>query len=188
MRDPIKPFPTYKWRWLSVQPSEGHLDAPVFLGVLRALWKNEGTTKIVIPLAGVRTNVDDIAMAIHDTRVGTLNVTSWPDCAPGANDSRLAREFLLFLRNFEICRVDGSAESNEEKYCLDQLLSREIASENGNTFLENPAIVDQALLESRLSEIPAIIERKRVIASVVQRSGQAIFGIAFWKRRRANVF
>lgn len=34
---PNKPFDTYKWRWLSVAPSEGLLVAPVFLGVLRAL-------------------------------------------------------------------------------------------------------------------------------------------------------
>lgn len=43
MNTPIKPFPTYKWRWLSVQPTEGLLIAPVFLGVLRALRKNQGS-------------------------------------------------------------------------------------------------------------------------------------------------
>ncbi|MDR3450370.1 MAG: HNH endonuclease [Alphaproteobacteria bacterium] len=39
---PQKPFDTYKWRWLSVQPSEGLLQVPVFLGVLRALNLFEG--------------------------------------------------------------------------------------------------------------------------------------------------
>lgn len=39
---PEKPFSTYKWRWLSVQPSESLLQAPIFLGVLRALARNEG--------------------------------------------------------------------------------------------------------------------------------------------------
>lgn len=42
MNTPVKPFPSYKWRWLSVAPSEGLLKAPVFLGVLRALQKHEG--------------------------------------------------------------------------------------------------------------------------------------------------
>ena len=39
---PRKPFPSFKWRWLSVQPTEGLLIAPVFLGVLRALEQFEG--------------------------------------------------------------------------------------------------------------------------------------------------
>ncbi|MCY7274208.1 MAG: HNH endonuclease [Phormidesmis sp. CAN_BIN44] len=41
MSIPSKPFPTYKWRWLSVLPIEGLLKAPVFLGVLRALQRHE---------------------------------------------------------------------------------------------------------------------------------------------------
>ena len=39
---PTKPFDTYKWRWLSVQPTEGLLNPPVFLGVLRVLARHEG--------------------------------------------------------------------------------------------------------------------------------------------------
>lgn len=42
MIPPVKPFDTYKWRWLSVLPTEGLLKAPVFLGVLRALQQFEG--------------------------------------------------------------------------------------------------------------------------------------------------
>jgi hypothetical protein len=38
---PNKPFPSFKWRWLSVAPTEGLLTAPVFLGVLRAFYRNE---------------------------------------------------------------------------------------------------------------------------------------------------
>jgi hypothetical protein len=39
---PVKPFDSYKWRWLSVQPTESLLDPPVFLGVLRVLARHEG--------------------------------------------------------------------------------------------------------------------------------------------------
>lgn len=39
---PKKPFANYKWRWLSVAPTEGLLDPPVLLGVLRVLSRNEG--------------------------------------------------------------------------------------------------------------------------------------------------
>ena len=42
MAIPVKPFPSYKWRWLSWLPTEGLLRAPVFLGVLRALHKHQG--------------------------------------------------------------------------------------------------------------------------------------------------
>lgn len=37
-----KPFPGFKWRWASFQPSEGLNEPPVFLGVLRALNDNTG--------------------------------------------------------------------------------------------------------------------------------------------------
>ncbi len=40
---PKKPFSSFKWRWLHVQPTESLLDPPVFLGVLRVLAKFEGT-------------------------------------------------------------------------------------------------------------------------------------------------
>jgi hypothetical protein len=39
---PIKPFPSYKWRWLSVAPTESLLDPPVFLGALRVFARNDG--------------------------------------------------------------------------------------------------------------------------------------------------
>ena len=40
--NPVKPFESYKWRWLSVQPTENLLRPSIFLGVLRALEKCEG--------------------------------------------------------------------------------------------------------------------------------------------------
>jgi len=39
---PTKPFPAYKWRWASFQPSEGLNDPSVFLGVLRVFRNFEG--------------------------------------------------------------------------------------------------------------------------------------------------
>ena len=38
---PQKPFDSYKWRWLHVQPTESLLRPPIFLGVLRALARHE---------------------------------------------------------------------------------------------------------------------------------------------------
>jgi len=39
---PRLPFPGFKWKWLSLLPTEGLLSPPVFLGVLRVLGKHEG--------------------------------------------------------------------------------------------------------------------------------------------------
>lgn len=39
---PAKPFPTYKWRWASYQPTEGLLNTDVYLGALRAFNQFEG--------------------------------------------------------------------------------------------------------------------------------------------------
>jgi hypothetical protein len=39
---PRKPFPSYKWRWATLTPTEGLNEPPIFLGVLRVLRENEG--------------------------------------------------------------------------------------------------------------------------------------------------
>jgi len=307
MTIPVKPFPSYKWRWLSVTPSEGLLKAPVFLGVLRALeqyegepfssiglhhelarvkedtgtnidlartpernlfrnsgqyWRGTGLIvpvsgeirltslghrvasggitsdefatlmvrntvlpnpqtdnaaelkkwhdadlrikpleliisimdrlgrtfglplafltpneliKIVIPLAGIKTSVSDIAKAVQNFRNGILDVSSWPDCAPDANDKRLAREFLLFLVNFDICYADEAAKRYDQKFYLDQVLSIEVEPDARLSFLENEEIIDDEISISRDSEIPIIIERKRIATSVIKRTNQPRF-------------
>ena len=39
---PIKPFDDFKWRWLSANPTEGLLEPPVLLGVVRAVGQHNG--------------------------------------------------------------------------------------------------------------------------------------------------
>jgi HNH endonuclease len=315
MNIPVKPFPTYKWRWLSVQPSESLLKAPFLLGVLRALQRNEGRAyssqelyedllrvqedlnllqenssrritlarppernlfrnsgqywrgtglvlpnpgtiqltelghsvasgqvtndefaalmvrntvlpnpltysaeeiqkwrdsnlrikpfeliltvmnelgesfdprqayispdeliRIVIPLAGVQSEVVAIAETLDRFRRGNLdNISLWPDCAPDANDKRLAREFLLFLKNFDICRSVNTDSQYKHKFYLDQLLSTKISPDEDMTFLEDFNLLNEELSNFSSSEIPAIIERRRVSTSVIQRPNQARF-------------
>ena len=307
MADPVKPFPTYKWRWLSVQPSEGLLKAPVFLGVLRVLqvhegkqyssldlysdlervqldtktnvtlardpernlfrnsgqywrgtglvsnthgnigltelgrdvaagqisrddfvalmvrntvlpnprtyssaelqhWRNAGLRikpfeiilgvmnslgknfdiaqafltpeeliGIVIPLAGVETGIDSIASDVRRHRLGNLDVSSWPNCAPQANDRRLAREFLLFLENFEVCRGDSTTQRFAQKFFLDQVLHDEVQPTLQLSFLENASLMDEELAISSASEILEIVERRRVLAYSIERPGQPRF-------------
>ena len=299
---PAKPFDSYKWRWLSVTPSEGLIDPPVFLGVLRALWKfehkspsdsgllqelsivqNETRTqvdlvrtadrnlirnsgqywkgtgllkstrgvieltvlgkkvasgqitqgefaaimiqqtilpncytyeddeikkwdiarlkikpleliikvidqlgikhgkeqafitsnelmKIIIPLAGAKATIDRCVQALHDHREGRLDISTWPDCTPAANDERMAREFLLFLEHYGLCSVE------EDKYFLSELFEeKSIHTETDrNIFIDEDAAND-VISAARASGLPAIIERQRTIASIISRPSQAKF-------------
>lgn len=308
-KPPIKPFDTYKWRWLSVQPSEGLLEAPVFLGVLRALSKFEGnqysseglqvelnhvqidtktdlslardtkrnlfrnsgqywrgtglilptrgrieltqlgrmvssgeisrddfaalmvrntvlpnpltykpedmkkweahklkikplelileviTTlsqlynqeqayltsdeliKIIIPLAGAKTSINDTCKAIYENRMGVLDITSWPNCVPEANDKRLAKEFLLFLKNFEVLTVSNQESANsEQKYILgDSIYEPTYTMANFKNIIEDTTLLGEEIDISRQSNIPDIIERTRVTTSVIRRQRQVGF-------------
>lgn len=60
---PVKPFETYKWRWLSTTPTEGLLEPPVLLGVLRALSQYEGSPPSIAELAS--------DLAVVETETGT---------------------------------------------------------------------------------------------------------------------
>jgi len=307
MKVPQKPFPTYKWRWLSVQPSEGLLRAPVFLGVLRALKKFEGkayssidlhaelervqketkTTidlartpernlfrnsgqywrgtglivskrgeieltnlghrvasgeitndefvtlmvrntvlpnpqtyskselqkwhdarlrikpfeiilatvdclgklygiqdafltpneliKIVIPLSGEKQEIKSISEAIYKYRNGNLDTTMWPNCAPEANDKRLAREFLLFLENFGLFRADYTANVYDQQFHVESILSQDLYIDTRVSLLEDSSILEDELKISRDSEFPTIIERTRISLSVIHRKNQSRF-------------
>lgn len=311
MPPPVKPFDTYKWRWLSVQPTEGLLEAPVFLGVLRALQKFEGQSYsseglrdvlkqveietgtdvtlarenlernifrnsgqywrgtgllepvrgiiqlsrlghkiadgiithdefaalmirntvlpnpktyqpqeiekwnraglrikplelilaimsqlgrsqgpdeayltptelilIVIPLSGAKQTTALIAKYVYEFRHGKLDLSGWPNCAPEANDKRLAREFLLFLANFEICRTEQTAEHlhYDQRFILDELL-QDVGKleESRDSFLEDQGRTEQEVEASRASVFPVLIERRRVATRILARSGQSRF-------------
>ena len=304
---PHKPFPSFKWRWLSVQPTEGLLIAPVFLGVLRALeqfegepynsehlhnelkrvkaetltkinlartpernlfrnsgqyWRGTGLLestkgkialtnlgralasgeitndefatlmvrntvlpnpatyseeemrrwqdanlrikplemilavmdrlgrdygirkafltpneliKVMIPLSGEKASVREIASSINAYRQGNLNIHDWPDCAPEANDKRLAREFLLFLKDFDICQTRGPVGGYEEKFYLGEMLAAVPSENKAVSLLEDGSVIEKEILNSRTSEIPIIIERTRVATSAIRRPNQPSF-------------
>ena len=72
MYAPVKPFTSYKWRWLSVQPSEGLLEAPVFLGVLRALQLHEDESYSSFSLH------EELERVRHDTNT-SINLARTPE-------------------------------------------------------------------------------------------------------------
>jgi hypothetical protein len=287
---PTKPFDTYKWRWLSVQPSENLLQAPIFLGVLRALshhegqafsnealkhelavvqaatrspvtlardtdrnlfrnsgqywrgtglitsesglihltslgrrlaegritqgefaalmvqqtvlpnpatysatevakwqaahlairplklilqiieelWRqhggmtaaslnNEELIRVVIPLAGMKADSATIARQISRYRRGKLDVSSWPDCAPRANDKRLAREFLLFLANFGLLRREPKGLIDQERFYLNELFDVDAATAPiESSIFGDEESANVAVEEVRHSPLPSI--------------------------------
>lgn len=308
---PQKPFPTYKWHWLSFAPTEGLLDPPVFLGVLRVLrnhqgirpsnpdvlkdlkvvqietntrvnlertpernlirnsgqywkgtgllseerglirltpfgervasggittnefaaimvqqtvlpnpwtydsseidvWKSVGLeirplalileiikeigkqgvekgryltteelTKIVIPLAGQNIEPSSIAAYILKFRSGELDVSDWPDCVPEANDVRIAREFLLFLHNFGLCKkkkVKTHSGNSEERFILSTLSDFEdlVLDASGDIY-HDEATAQTAIDRVINSSLPSIIERQKEMVSVAKRKGQTKF-------------
>src|SRR5690606_34063991 len=42
--------------------------------------------RIIIPLAGAKAPLSDFADAIIQHRQGKIDISTWPDCAPSAND------------------------------------------------------------------------------------------------------
>lgn len=305
---PSKPFPSYKWRWLHTEPTEHLLVAPVYLGVLRALKKHEGSkyssielhqellrvqndTKtnidlartpernlfrnsgqywrgagllrntrgkieltelgnkiagglltqdefatlmvrntvlpnpqtytdeemhswrtaelrikpfelllsimsllgkefgksqayitpnelisIIIPLSGAKANDKEIATSIHKRRKNELDITTWPNCAPEANDRRLAREFLLFLGNFGICTISKQPKSKYDwAFALNEPYFDPAEINTNQSFFENTELVTAEENASKNSIIPELIERRRVAALTLTRTGQARF-------------
>lgn len=306
---PSKPFPSFKWRWLAVQPTEGLLDPPVFLGVLRvfarfdganpadarvgaglaivkeetrtrvdlvrtpernlirnsgqywkgtgllaptpgkieltplglrvasgnvtqsefaaimvqqtvlanpltyteaevAEWQNAGLrikpldlilnvlgdlarktrrmdeayitppelVNICIPLSGAKATAAVIAQAIIEHRRGGLDVSGWPDCAPGANDRRMAREFLLFLGNFGLCRKVAGTSHADERFHLDELYEVDAAVAAAPASLFNEPAQTEAIIEQiQHSVLPSIIDRQRRMAMALVRPGQSKF-------------
>lgn len=72
---------------------------------------------IVIPLAPTA-SAAVIATAVSDFRRGGLDISGWPKCAVKANDSRMAREFLLFLSHHGLVTRTPGKTNRDDKYCL----------------------------------------------------------------------
>jgi hypothetical protein len=172
-------------RWeeqeLKIKPLELILEVLTKLGQTynqdQACLSSNELIKIVIPLAGGKSSVSDICKAIYDNRLGILDVSSWPNCAPKANDKRLAREFLLFLKNFEVLTLSNQESSEyDQKFILnDSFYESKITTFELKEIIENSSLLDEEIDISRQSTIPDIIERTRVTTSVIQRKRQAGF-------------
>lgn len=145
-------------------------------GAEQAFLTPQELLKVTIPLAGVKTGVDDHCEALLMFRQGKLDVSGWPDCAPDSNDPRMVREFLLFLWHHGLCRLDGAEDARNaaQKFTLSSLEAADVQE-----LLQSVAPGAQnldVLQDVRSSQLPAIVEEgRRVMVSVLSRPAQSRF-------------
>ena len=120
----------------------------------------EELIRVVIPLSGVATvTLPDYVSFIRASRSGDLNLQAWPVCDEGANDHRIAAEFLLFLENYGYV-LEERMENGDRRFSLNQLIRDEVENLIYN---EENSQID--VLVNRLKENSSFvqeIERKRV--------------------------
>jgi hypothetical protein len=131
--------------------------------------------KIVIPLAGDHGTLDEYVEAITLFRSGELNIKDWPDCAPESNDRRMAREFLLFLSNYGFCGTISIGSNMQERYILGSISVEEIDELYDINNRDQETDLERIERIIRRSQIPASIERKRVVREVLERPNQREF-------------
>lgn len=143
------------------------------LGSIEAFITPEELIRIVIPLSGDNGVIDEYLEALYLFRNDGLDLNEWPDCAPEANDKRMAREFLLYLTNYGFCKTISLGANQKDKYFLANISLSEIdelfAIETQETELDR---IERII---RSSQIPANIERKRVVREVLERPYQNQF-------------
>ena len=140
----------------------------LLLSILRELHnKGQGhitadeLARIVVPLSAENAGIEDYVNFILWFRSGQITLIGWPNCVPGANDSRIIREFLLFLYHY------GYIIRNEDKYYYNHDIDSEIEA-----ILAQPPqdeSLQQAVDRIRIDDVVADIERKR---SDIQRAGR----------------
>ncbi len=132
----------------------------------------EELRKIIIPLSGHGAELDDYVNFILWFRTGQITLIGWPDCTPEANDSRIAREYLLFLSNYGYLLREGLTRA-DERYIYNSELDAEITS-----ILSEPPkdeSLQQTVERMRITDVAADIERKRIAIQRTARPNQARF-------------
>lgn len=133
----------------------------------------EELVRIIIPLSGCHATLQDYINFILWHRLGEIELDKWPDCSPGANDIRIAREYLLFLSNYGyIERKSGHDRMSEQYYVCDYIvdeISQILAEPTQEESLLN------VLTRMRLQKYADEFERKRIQSVRVSRPNQASF-------------
>lgn len=133
----------------------------------------EELINIVIPLAGDDGTLNEYIEAIILFRNKELDLSDWPNCAPNSNDRRMAREFLLFLSNYGFCNISFKGTSMEERYFLSSISAEEVNDLYSIVIEETELERIERIIQS--TQIPANIERKRIVREVLDRPNQNKF-------------
>lgn len=129
--------------------------------------------KIIIPLAGIKAEIEEYTTALLAFRKNQINLANWPDCAPRANDKRMAREFLLFLANYGFCRIARQELKNEQQQYF---LPTEYANETTEILkLVNDTNMDNIVHIVRNTPLIFDSERHKVLTEIFARPQQAKF-------------
>lgn len=133
----------------------------------------EELTRIIIPLSGCHAQILDYVNFIIWHRTNEITITNWPNCCEGANDFRIAREYLLFLENYGYLMKSERRTRETEQYHINTLIEAEIAEILATpiTDVSLQTILDQI----RTSDIASEVERKRVQSFRINRPNQAKF-------------
>lgn len=166
-----------EWGGLKIKPLQ------LILNILAELNQTQGEAeayitpfelyRIIIPLAGDKSETVRHVSAIILFRSGELDLADWPNCSPSSNDKRMAREFLLFLYHYGLCTLNPSGSRDDEKYYLSSIEPHEIGELNAIDTAD--LSLDDAFDKIRKSELPASSERRRVLISALSRPQQAVF-------------
>lgn len=133
----------------------------------------EELTRIIIPLSGCHAQILDYVNFIIWYRTNEITITNWPNCCEGANDFRIAREYLLFLENYGYLMKNEGRTRETEQYHINTLIEAEIAEILATpiTDVSLQTILDQI----RTSDIASEVERKRVQSFRINCPNQAKF-------------
>ena len=133
----------------------------------------EELTKVIIPLSACHAQIEDYVNFIRWYRSGEISVAGWPNCCQGANDFRIAREYLLFLSNYGyIERCEGKTREAEQ-YTINPLIKSEIEELLATPITD--ASLQTAIDQIRNTDIISEVERKRVQGYRQSRPNQARF-------------
>lgn len=134
--------------------------------------------QIIIPLSGAKAEIQDYVDFILRYRTGEVAFVGWPNCAEGANDFRIAREYLLFLNNYGYLNRSDTGKREDEEYYININILAEIEEIiHGQPKDES---LSKALEQIRISEVASEVERKRIQTRTV-RPNQAAFRKAVLK-------
>ncbi len=133
----------------------------------------EELTKIIIPLSGCHARIEDYVNFIIWHRASEISLKNWPNCCEGANDFRIAREYLLFLENYGYLEKETGTTRGSEQYHINALIESEITEILATSITD--ASLQIILEQIRTSEVASEVERKRVQNYRLSRPNQTRF-------------